>query len=337
MSELCNASVEHEQDCCAKLARENQVTATPAALSPEEDWFEQIRPDFTQGNVSIIAGAAKLIEAKKALKKNKGSFVRLVERLDLDLDKAERLMKIARHPVLRDSAHARNLPLSWMTLYTLAALPPKALEDFIADGTVHPRLERKQAERLVQKVRGSNSNGARDQGRDGDRGTDHGGDHVHDHVHGGDRDGDPGGDHDTDSDRQGCAEQNVDRTRATQTVAQNSAIGPDSRSELDRKWARLEELERETRRQEIQRAGYESEIEELKAKLGPEIPIRPQQRLFQQAMRALEKSDAPGMLEKESRFLKQSAVTDLIELVRSAVRDGLKPDRFDLFYRPEPH
>jgi hypothetical protein len=95
--------------------------AQAATASPEESWFEQIRPDFIRGNASIIAGAAKLIEAKAALRKNKGSFLRLVEKLGLDLDKAERFMKIARNPVLRDSAHARNLPLSWMTLAAVAA------------------------------------------------------------------------------------------------------------------------------------------------------------------------------------------------------------------------
>jgi len=41
------------------------------------------------------------------------------------------------------------------------------------------------------------------------------------------------------------------------------------------------------------------------------------------------------MLEKERRFLLQSARTDLIEFIRSAIRDGLKVERLDLFYRPE--
>jgi hypothetical protein len=293
-------------------------------VSAEEQWLEQIRPDFIKGNVSFIAGAAKLIEAKRALKKSKGSFVRLVERLGLDLDKAERLMKIARHPVLRESAHARNLPLSWMTLYTLAALPPKVLEEFIADGTVHPGLERKQAERLVRKVRGSNSNGDHERDRHGSRGDGDGGDRDEDHE--------------ADHDRRGCTtEQKADNTPPAQSVAQSDTLGPNSKGEIDRKLARLEELERETRRQAIQIVGLESEIEELKVKLAPETPIRHQRRLFQQAMNALQRSDTPGMLEKESRHLRQSAATDLIEVVRSTIRDGLKPERLELAYRPELH
>ena len=196
--------------------------AQAATASPEESRFEQIRPDFIRG-CNIIAGAAKLIEAKAALRKNKGSFVRLVEKLGLDLDKAERFMNIAAIPCSCDSAHARNLPLSWMTLYTLAALPPKVLESFIAGGTVHPGLERKQAERLVRKVRGSNSrrssrSGPRSGPRSGSR-RDHGAgrdDDRVDHAHGGDRD--LGGDRDANG------------TRDAQTGVQDDTIGPNSRA-----------------------------------------------------------------------------------------------------------
>jgi hypothetical protein len=103
--------------------------------------------------------------------------------------------------------------------------------------------------------------------------------------------------------------------------------------------ARLEELEHETCRQARQLARYESEIEELRARLGDETPapIHCQRKLFQQALRALQKSDAPNTLEKDSRFWRQSGTSDLIELVRSATRDGLKVDRLDLVYRPELH
>jgi hypothetical protein len=48
--------------------------------SPGERWFEEIRPDFVQGNIGFTARAKKLIDAKRALKKRDGSFTRLVER-----------------------------------------------------------------------------------------------------------------------------------------------------------------------------------------------------------------------------------------------------------------
>jgi len=59
---------------------------TPLPLSPEtvrstgERWFEEIRPDFVQGNIGFTTRAKKLIDAKRALKKRDGSFTRLVER-----------------------------------------------------------------------------------------------------------------------------------------------------------------------------------------------------------------------------------------------------------------
>jgi hypothetical protein len=120
-------------------------------------------------------------------------------------------------------------------------------------------------------------------------------------------------------------------------AAQEEEIGPNSRGEIERKLARLEELEREKAQWEIRRHGYEREVEELKAKLGPETDIRSQRRLFQQALRMLQKSETPHMPEKEKRSLVNRATTDLIELVRSVVRDGLQVERLDLIYRSEAH
>jgi hypothetical protein len=166
-----------------------EVARSPGSLA---EWFEFIRPDFVQGNVSTIAGTKKLIEAKNALKGCKGGFTQLVEGLGMGLDKAERLMVIARHPVLSDSAHARILPLSWMTQFTLAKILPGVLTQLIADGTVHPGLERKEAERLVEWARGQNSTNGNGANAHADSRGDGGGDHAGDHggEHHGDEDQD---------------------------------------------------------------------------------------------------------------------------------------------------
>jgi hypothetical protein len=152
-----------------------QKNKDEAALAAEQDWFERIRPDFTQGNLGFIAGAKKLIDAKRALKKRDGSFPRVVKKLGMDLGKAERLMKIARHPVLGNSAHAPIMPVAWTTLYTLAVLPPALLEQLIADGAIHPDLERQQAEQLVREARGRNDRRGRNRDGDDDHGADGGG------------------------------------------------------------------------------------------------------------------------------------------------------------------
>jgi hypothetical protein len=305
------------------------VTASPKT---EEDWAEAIRLDLVAGTAFYISAGRKCIAAKDALKKTNGSFIHLVtDLLGWNLDIIERWMEIARHPVLSDSENFRNLPTAWATLYTLSHIKPKLLLKYIADGTVHARLSGKTATQLLKRGvnGGRNPDGGGDTGRDhdehrdGDAGRDHG------------RDGIRGDDHGHSSDR------SDDHQHAGDTVgnspATDDAIGPDSPGEIARKLARLEELERETRRQAIQIIGFESEVAELKAKLGPETNIRAQQRLFQQALRTLQKSETPGTLDKDRRFLKQSATTDLVELVRSAIRDGLKPERFDLVYRPELH
>jgi hypothetical protein len=224
-------------------------------------------------------------------------------------------MEIARHPVLSDSANSRILPTAWTTLYTLARIPAHLLLEYIADGTVHARLSGKEATQLLK--RGAN----RRRNRDGDA-AGHGGDHGGDHS---------GCDHQHAGDHQHTADP------AGNVPAANTMIDPNSQGEIERKLARLDELERETRRQAIQLAGYESEVAELKAKLGSEPPIRAQRKLFQQALRSLRKAEIPGTLQKERRALKQHATSDFVELVRSAVRDGLKPERFDLVYRPEVH
>jgi hypothetical protein len=288
----------------------------------EEEWAEVIRPDLAMGTDSYISAGRKLIQAKKDLKKHGGSFINLVEvKLGWNLDTAEKWMAIAGNPVLADSATLRNLPTSWTTLYALSRLPPKMLEQCIKDGTIHPQLTCKAAAALARRARESNSDGASS--------TEAG--------------------LSTETAATAAAEQKAQdvpticgsdipatHDQAIHAAAQEE-IGPNSRGEIERKLAWLEELEREKAQWEIQRHGYEREVEELKAKLGPETDIHCQRRLLQRALRALQKSESPHTPETEKRSLANSAMTDLIELVRSAVRDGLRVERLDLFYRPEVH
>jgi hypothetical protein len=49
---------------------------------------------------------------------------------------AERLIKIAKHPVPTDPTHESNLPTAWTTLYELSKTPPKLLEAKIRNGTI---------------------------------------------------------------------------------------------------------------------------------------------------------------------------------------------------------
>jgi|ERR1700676_1777887 hypothetical protein len=58
-------------------------------------------------------------------------------------------MAIARHPVLSNAAHGSHLPPSWRTLSELERLPAKTLLAKIEDGTVSPKMQRKDAFGLI--------------------------------------------------------------------------------------------------------------------------------------------------------------------------------------------
>jgi hypothetical protein len=62
---------------------------------------------------------------------------------------AQRLMAIARNPILSNATHVSRLPRSWGTLYELTRLSPEILEAKIEDGSINPEMERKDVAKLV--------------------------------------------------------------------------------------------------------------------------------------------------------------------------------------------
>lgn len=61
---------------------------------------------------------------------------------------ARMLKAIAENAALSDRQHVADLPASWGTLAVLASLDPDDIEAAIADGTIRPEMERKDAEAL---------------------------------------------------------------------------------------------------------------------------------------------------------------------------------------------
>ena len=59
-------------------------------------------------------------------------------------------MKIASHPVLSNTAHARYLPPHWMTLHALTKLDESTLKAKIQDGTITPKTQRKDVAKLLR-------------------------------------------------------------------------------------------------------------------------------------------------------------------------------------------
>jgi hypothetical protein len=97
---------------------------------------------------SVIAAGRTLIEIKAGAKHGErerlfaGHPHAVARPIRVSLGTAERLMKIAAHPVLSKSAHVPILPAAWGTLYELTKVPEERLVSALADGRVSPGMER---------------------------------------------------------------------------------------------------------------------------------------------------------------------------------------------------
>ena len=97
---------------------------------------------------SIIKCGRLLIAAKDELKH--GEFLRMIENnLPFKRSAAQALMKIASDRRITKSQHVGCLPAHWSTLVKLTQLPDAAFEARIADGTIHPGLERRPAAEMI--------------------------------------------------------------------------------------------------------------------------------------------------------------------------------------------
>ncbi|MEK4034039.1 DUF3102 domain-containing protein [Methylocystis sp. IM3] len=111
-------------------------------MTLRETWAERITAAWQKSVASILETGHNLIQAKQELEH--GEWLKMIkDELPFGEDTAERLMKVARNPVLSNSDHGRNLPASYQTLYELAKLPDDLLEKKIESGEITPRTERK--------------------------------------------------------------------------------------------------------------------------------------------------------------------------------------------------
>jgi hypothetical protein len=102
-----------------------------------------------KGVNSIIECGRLLIAAKDELKH--GEFLKMIENnLPFKRSTAQALMKIAADRRITKYQHAGCLPAHWSTLVKLAQLPDAAFEARIADGTIHPGLERRRAVEMIE-------------------------------------------------------------------------------------------------------------------------------------------------------------------------------------------
>ena len=98
---------------------------------------------------SIIKCGRLLIAAKDELKH--GEFLKMIENnLPFKRSTAQALMKIAADGRITKNQHVGCLPAHWSTLAKIIQLPDAAFEARIADGTIHPGLERGPAVEIIE-------------------------------------------------------------------------------------------------------------------------------------------------------------------------------------------
>jgi len=119
-----------------------------------EYWAPKIHGEWRKSIEGIVGVGRQLIAAKESCEH--GEFLRLFkghenavsDPVPFGEDTAERLMKVASHPVLSDSALGRSLPMSWRTLYELTKLDDETLIAGIKAGEITPETTRAQAAAL---------------------------------------------------------------------------------------------------------------------------------------------------------------------------------------------
>lgn len=114
-----------------------------------EQWADRICSQLGKSVEAIIEVGRLLAKAKGDLAH--GEWGRLFGDglVPFSQGTAGRLIAIAAHPVLSDSAHAPNLPQSWMSLYELTKVPEPTLKNAISDGVITPDMPRKAVADLI--------------------------------------------------------------------------------------------------------------------------------------------------------------------------------------------
>lgn len=107
-------------------------------------WAKLISVSWQKGVESIVEVGTLLIRSKGALKEQRGCWEAMVNlKLPFGPRTAQRLIAIANHPVLSNPTHGSLLPPSWRTLYELTRFEEPKLITWIHDGTINPKMERK--------------------------------------------------------------------------------------------------------------------------------------------------------------------------------------------------
>jgi hypothetical protein len=114
----------------------------PANVRSAKEFAELINDSWRKGADAFIEAGQLLADAKAELDRDQfDSLVRF--KLAFDASTAKKLICIAHKQVL--GAHVHRLAPCWSTLYDLSKLKDDVFEAAIADGRIHPGMQRKDA------------------------------------------------------------------------------------------------------------------------------------------------------------------------------------------------
>lgn len=116
---------------------------------PASYWAKAITKRWQDTVWGIVEVGKLLIQAKDALEH--GEFLEMVEGdLPFGPRAGQFLMLIGGHPVISNTKHVSYLPPYWGTLAVLAQLSERQFLEELKVGSIHPELERSEAQALVR-------------------------------------------------------------------------------------------------------------------------------------------------------------------------------------------
>ena len=131
-----------------QFAGADVMPANSIARHAATKYAQRINACQRKGVESIIECGRLLIAAKDELKH--GEFLRMIENnLAFKRSTAQAFMRVASDGRITKYQRAGCLPAHWSTLAKLTQLPDAAFEARIADGTIHPGLERRPAVEMI--------------------------------------------------------------------------------------------------------------------------------------------------------------------------------------------
>lgn len=123
-----------------------KLTKMPRA----EQWAQKIKSQQAKSVESIVEVGRLLIQAKSDLPFGEWGRLFSEELITFSQNTADRLMAVARNPLLSNSAHGQNLPSSWRTLYELSAIEDQTVvANALRDGVITPDFQRKDVKALL--------------------------------------------------------------------------------------------------------------------------------------------------------------------------------------------